>query len=228
MNITAIIVAAGNGTRMGGEINKVFLPLGQRTVIDYTIEAVSECERIDNIVIVTRECDILECMEHISCNNKRTKIVKGGKTRQQSVMCGLAEAKDSDLVVIHDGARALITPKIINDAIDDAIEFGASAVGVICKDTLKACDDCGFIEKTLDRSKTYLIQTPQIFKPELIKKAHINAKKDGFEGTDDCSLYEKYIGKIKISNGSYDNIKLTTPDDLAVAEIILRKRGLEN
>jgi len=222
--ITAIIVAAGSGTRMGGAVNKVFMPLLERSVIDYTVGAICDCDEISDIVLVTRDCDITEAMEHIKSNKKRIKIVKGGKTRQQSVYMGLKEVKNADYVVIHDGARALITSDIIEKSIEDLLKFGASAVGVPCKDTLKTVDENGFIASTLDREKTFLIQTPQNFKFAEILKAHECAIKDGFEATDDCMLYEKYIGKIKITKGSYDNIKLTTPDDLAVAEKILKNR----
>lgn len=222
--VSCIIVAAGSGTRMGGVMNKVFLPLGESTVIDHTINAFCEIDEIEDIVIVTRECDILECMDHINNPKKNFKIVKGGATRQESVYMGLSYVKNSDIVVIHDGARALIIPRLIEDVIKDAKSFGAATLGVSSKDTLKVIDDDGFIKETLDREKVYNIQTPQVFKTEDIIKAHEKAIKDGFMGTDDCSLYEKYIGKIKITKGSYDNLKLTTPEDMEIAENILKKR----
>lgn len=217
MKITAIIVAAGNGTRMGGVINKVFLPLGEEAVIEHTLNTFSSCSMIDDIILVTRESDIELCK-----NFKGIKVIAGGKTRQESVYNGLNEAESADIVVIHDGARALITKEIIENAIEDAKKYGASAVGVPCKDTLKSVDENGFIKATLDRDSTYQIQTPQIFKREEILKAHIMAISDNFLGTDDCSLYEKYIGKIKVTKGSYDNIKLTTPDDMIIAKNILK------
>ena len=168
--ITAIIAAAGSGTRMGGKINKVFMPLGEGTVIGHTAEA-------------------------------------------------------SEMVVIHDGARSLILPETVTRTIMDAHTFGAAAAGVLCKDSLKRVNSDGFIEETIDRQSTYLIQTPQIFRTEDILKAHEMAIKDGFVATDDCALYEKYIGKIKVTEGSYENIKLTTPEDMIVAENILKRRN---
>lgn len=216
MKITAIIVAAGNGTRMGGVINKVFLPLGEKTVIEHTLNTFRSCSIIDEIILVTRECDIELCKDF------GVKVIVGGKTRQESVYNGLNEAKDADFVVIHDGARALITKEIIENAIEDAKKYGASAVGVSSKDTLKSVDEDGFITATLDREFTYHIQTPQIFKREEIIKAHEMAISDNFLGTDDCSLYEKYMGKVKVTRGSYDNIKLTTPEDMFVAKNILK------
>lgn len=222
--ISCVIVCAGSGTRMGGEINKVFLPLGESTVIDHTINAIAQVFEISEIVLVTRECDILECMEHIKNTSKNIKIIKGGKTRQESVYNGLLCVKDSDIVAIHDGARALVLPQTVKAVIEDAKKFGASTVGVSSKDTLKLVDEDGFIKETLDREKIFNIQTPQVFNTKEIIKAHEKAIKDGFSATDDCALYEKYIGKVKITEGRYDNIKLTTPDDMETAENILKKR----
>ena len=219
MKICAIIVAAGNGTRMGGVKNKVFLELGGKTVIEHTLDTFKKCKLIDDIILVTRECDIELCKGF-----GNIKVIAGGKTRQESVYLGLCEAKDADIVAIHDGARALISCDVIENAINDAKKYGASAVGVSSKDTLKMLDENGFIIKTLDRESTYQIQTPQIFKKQEIKKAHEMAIKDGFIGTDDCSLYEKYIGKIRVTKGSYDNIKLTTPEDMVIAANILENR----
>lgn len=222
--ITAIIVAAGRGTRMGGEINKIFMPLGESTVIAHTVEAISKCSKINDIIIVTRGCDVLECMEHTQHCDKRIRIVRGGETRQESVYKGLLEAADADIVVIHDGARALILSETVERTIMDAQTFGAAASGVMCKDTLKRIDTDGFIADTVDRETTCLIQTPQIFLRADILKAHEHALDEGFLATDDCALYEKYIGRVKVTEGRYDNIKLTTPEDMAIAEIILKRR----
>lgn len=228
MRITAVIVAAGRGTRMGGEKNKVFMRLGDSTVIGNTISAVSKCAQINDIVLVTRACDVLECMDNTQDCSKRIRIVAGGDTRQESVYKGLLAAEGADIVVIHDGARALITPEIITRTIMDAVTFGAAAAGVICKDTLKKIDSDGFIEETIDRQSAVLIQTPQIFTRAEILKAHELAERDGFSATDDCAVYEKYIGKVKVTEGSYENIKLTTPEDMEVAENILNRRNNRN
>ena len=219
MKISCIIVAAGSGTRMGGQINKVFMPLGESTVIDHTVNAFSQVEEISDIILVTRECDIELCKKF---NN--IKVIKGGKTRQEAVYNGLMCVENSDIVLIHDGARALILPETIKAVIEDTKKYGAAAVGVSSKDTLKQVDDEGFIKKTLDREKIFNIQTPQVFNTKEIIKAHKKAIKDGFSETDDCALYEKYIGRVKITEGRYDNIKLTTPDDMVTAENILKKR----
>lgn len=225
MKITAVIVAGGKGTRMGADKNKVFLKIMDKEVLFYTISAFENNSRTDNIIIVTGKNDMDECIQLVQTYrfNKVTVITEGGATRQQSVMRGLMKA-DGDIVLIHDGARALVTDEEINNSIDDCIKYGASAVGVTCKDTLKNADNSGFISGTVDRESTYLIQTPQVFYLKEILSLHKKAVSEGFEATDDCMIAERYGVKIKISAGSYDNIKLTTPEDMIIGEGILRKR----
>ena len=223
--ITAVIVAAGSGTRMGGKINKVFMPLGDSAVIDYAVEAAADCKLVDDIVIVTRECDVLECMEHIQHIKKSVKIVKGGATRQDSVRFGLSEAAGADFVAIHDGARALVTPGIFSEVIKEAKIYGAAACGTAVTDSLKKVNSDGFITETVRRENIYAIQTPQVFDYNKILFAHQKAAADGFFATDDCALYEKYVGKVRFVEGSYENIKLTTPEDMIIAENILKKRN---
>lgn len=225
MKVTAIIVAAGKGSRMGAKQNKVFLRIANATVLEYTISTFAAHSQIDDIIIVTRECDIDKCKKLIKYIKKPVKIVSGGETRQASVLCGLKVAQDTDIAVIHDGARAMVTETIISAAISGALQYSAAAAGVLSKDSLKRADDEGFILATIDRSSTYLIQTPQVFHCEEILRAHNMALADGFSATDDCALYEKYIGRIKITEGSYDNIKLTTPEDMVIAKNILKNSG---
>lgn len=226
MKTTAIIVAAGRGSRMGAGKNKVFLSIGNRTVLEYTLSTFASCADITNIVVVTGENDIEKCRRLVRRIRKPVTVIKGGNTRQRSVLCGLSAAKDADIAVIHDGARSLVTHEIITSTIENAKKYGAAAAGVPCKDTLKSSDGDGFIAATLDRESTYLIQTPQTFAYRDILKAHIIAERDGFSATDDCALYEKYIGRVKITPGSYDNIKLTTPEDMVIAKNILKNSGM--
>lgn len=228
MKITAIIVAGGKGKRMGAGENKVFLKLLGREMLYYTVLAFENNSKTDNIVIVTSKDDMDRCRMLVDKYgfNKVTCITEGGAERQNSVMNGL-EATDGDIVLIHDGARALITDKEINDAIDACISFGASAVGVRCKDTLKRVDDNGVIVETLDRESTYAVQTPQVFYKDKIFDMHKKALNEGFTATDDCMIAERYGIQIKLAEGSYDNIKLTTPEDIAVAEQILKGRGVK-
>lgn len=227
LKICAVIVAAGSGKRMGARENKVFLELMEKPVLAYTLSAFQVCDIIDNIVIVTRECDMDICRELVKKYDidKVSVIVTGGATRQESVYNGLkAVEPDTDIIAVHDGARALIEPECIAEVVENAIRCGASAVGVKSKDTLKMTDADMFIISTVDRESVYNIQTPQTFKTDIIMSAHEYAREHGIEATDDCALVEMRGGKIKITEGSYDNIKLTTPEDLSVAENILKRR----
>lgn len=223
MSITAVIVAGGRGARMGAGKNKILMPLLNKPMLSYTLLAFSGCDDIDEIVIVTAACDIAECRRIANGIGKVRAVTEGGATRQQSVMAGLKEAT-GDIVLIHDGARALITETEIKNTLADCIEYGAAAVGVPCKDTLKTSDADGFISGTIDRGSTYLIQTPQAFYRKEILTLHEKACHDGFEATDDCMIAEHYGVRVKITAGSYDNIKLTTPEDIVMAEQILKKR----
>lgn len=224
-SITAVIVAGGKGTRMKAGINKVFLKLLEKEIILHTISAFDNNRLISDIVLVTD--DIEKCRNLIAEEDfsKPITVVSGGATRQQSVYNGIQKA-DGEFVAIHDGARALITDDEITAVINDCIKYGCAALGVKCKDTLKSADEDGFICATIDRNVTYNIQTPQVFNKEMILVAHMKAREDGFEATDDCAVVEHFGGRIKITEGSYENIKITTPEDMAVAENILQKRGL--
>lgn len=220
--VTALIVAGGIGKRMGKDINKVFLPLAGKTIIEHTLNAFFCSDCVDETVIVTRREDIEECCR-LFCNaKKKVRIFEGGKTRQESVYNGLKEIKEG-IVAIHDAARALIDTQAIEKSVDACEKYGAAAVGVSCVDTLKKADEEGFITQTVERNGIYRIQTPQTFRINDIKYAHERAIKERFEATDDCGLYEKYIGKIKIVEGKSSNIKITFPEDLIFAETILKK-----
>ena len=225
MKVTVIIAAGGKGTRIGAGKNKVFLKLLDKEVLYYTISAFENNKNIDDIIVVTAEADIGDCEKLINRYNftKIAKIIKGGKTRQESVIKGLREC-DGDIVLIHDGARAFVTDTEIDNTISDCIKYGAAAAGVKCKDTLKISSG-GFIKETVDRENTYLIQTPQAFQRKEILSLHEKAFAEGLEATDDCMIAEHYGVKIKISEGSYDNIKLTTPEDMIIGESILKERG---
>lgn len=215
---SAVIVAAGMGKRMGAGINKAYLLLGGKTILEQTVTVFENCRKIEEIVVVTDDTE--KCRELLKSFKKVTKIVLGGATRQDSVKNGL-KACPGEFVAIHDGARALITAEKIEKVIEDAEKFGAAALGVKCKDTLKVSDEDGFIAKTLDRDWIYQIQTPQVFKRTEIEAAH---SKINSELTDDCAVMEIVGKKVKITEGSYENIKITTPEDLIIAEKILEKR----
>lgn len=224
MVVTAVIVAGGKGTRMGAERNKVFIPISGREMLDYTLSAFEENEHINKIVVVTASTDLSACKHIAEKYSKVCCVTEGGATRQQSVMAGLKKA-EGDIVLIHDGARALVGRAEIDGVISDCIKYGAAAVGVPCKDTLKTADKDGFIQGTVDRETTYLIQTPQAFYLDEIVKLHERACADGFSATDDCMIAERYGKRVKITLGSYENIKLTTPEDIEIAEKIIIRRN---
>lgn len=220
--ISAVITAAGRGTRMGAAGNKVFLKIGNKTVLEHTAAAFFECGDVDEIIITAAPLEIARCEELFKSAPKPVKTVMGGASRQESVKNGIAAAS-GEIVLIHDGARALITPELIKKAADACREYGAAALGVPVKDTVKKIGGEGFIEKTLDRDFIYLAQTPQAFYRDLIWKAHKLAF--GNCATDDCALAEAAGERVKMVMGSYENIKLTTPEDMVTAEAILKKRG---
>lgn len=223
MEMSVIIAAGGKGTRMGAEKNKVFLKLCGRKIIAWTIEVFEKNPLVKDIVVVTGENEIKECGELVKrCGfEKVSAIVLGGATRRESVANGLKYVK-SAFTAVHDAARAFVTEKVICDTASDAEKYGAAAPGVLCKDTIKISDKDGFVESTPERNRLYMIQTPQIFETELLKAAH--AQPMNAEATDDCMLVENIGHKVKISAGSYENIKLTTPEDMLTGEMILKRR----
>lgn len=224
MSNVAIILGAGNGTRMKSEKSKLLLEIGSKTVIERSVEAFLSVSDIDEIIVVAREQDIDIYSELLT--DERISFVIGGATRQQSVKNAVETVDDAHLIVIHDGARPLIKCEDIEKTIRAAEEFSAAAVGVFVKDTIKIVDKQGFVESTPDRSTLFAVQTPQIFDFDLYKNAMKKADEQGLDFTDDCQLVELCGGKVKMVEGSYSNIKITTPDDIALAENLLKNEGL--
>lgn len=223
--VSAVIVSAGNSTRMGG-INKQFLELDGAPVIVNTINMFQRCQMIDEIIIVTRESDIDEIANLVEKYNftKVFNIVPGGETRQLSVYEGVtATSNIADLVVIHDGARPLVTLKVIEETIKIAAEYGAAATGVKVKDTVKVVDDKDNIVDTPDRAYMRFIQTPQVFDKRLYLEA-VNTVENSKNFTDDCMLIEAFGKTVKFVDGDYENIKITTPEDVELAENYLNRR----
>lgn len=222
----AIIVAAGNSTRMGS-ISKQLMPLCDIPVIIRTISAFENSEIIDNIVIVCRQEDISLISGYIKKYKlkKVFKIVKGGSTRQQSVEAGIREAKiTAEYFAIHDGARPLITEQEITASVKDCIKYKASALAVPVKDTIKIIGHDNFIKSTPQRSLLWAVQTPQVFERNLYLKALEKAKNENMDYTDDCQLVEHIGTKVHLCTGTYTNIKLTTLEDVYIAESILKSR----
>lgn len=217
----AIIMAAGKGKRMKSDINKQFILLKDRPILAYTIDKFQKSQSIDEIIIVAASDEIDFCRNEIVYKygfNKVKKIVCGGKERQNSVMNGLMAATESDIVLIHDGARPFVDDRIISDGIKYAEIYGGAACGMAPKDTIKVRSNEGFSEKTLDRSRLFCVQTPQCFRYEDILKAHVYAKEKNIPATDDTMVFEMLGNKVYLYEGSYNNIKITTPEDLYSAE----------
>lgn len=216
----AVIVAAGNASRMGG-IDKVMAALGGEPMVKRTVRAFQDCDAVSEIVIVTREDLILPITELCAAYGKVTAVVAGGKTRQESVGNGLnALSKDVKLAAIHDGARPLITWQLIDCCIRAANTYGAAAPAVPVKDTMKTVEG-GIVVSTPERAKLRAVQTPQVFDYDLLRGALKKAYEDGAEVTDDCSAVERLGMKIKIVEGDEKNLKVTTPMDLKIAEMLL-------
>lgn len=224
MSNVAIILGAGNSTRMKSEKSKLLLEIGSKTVIQRSVEAFLSVSDIDEIIVVARQQEIELYSELLE--DERISFVIGGATRQQSVKNAVETVDNAHLIVIHDGARPLVKCEDIEKTIRAAEEFSAAAVGVYVKDTIKVVDSEGFVQSTPDRSTLFAVQTPQIFNFELYKSAMQRAEEQGLDFTDDCQLIELCGGKVKMIEGSYSNIKITTPDDIALAENLLKNEGL--
>ncbi len=222
---TAVIVAGGTASRMGG-VDKILLPLDGVPTIVRSISAFEECESVHNIVVVLRKDIVNEVQNLIEKHGfkKVTDLQEGGDTRAESVKSGIAACGlDTDIVLIHDGARPLVTSQIIESVKEAAEFYGAAAPAVPLKDTVKIVDTSGEIVETPDRSSMVAIQTPQGFKMSLYKDALNKNQDSGI--TDDCQLLERMGQSVYTVEGSYENIKITTPEDIEIAEGILRKRG---
>ena len=223
---TAVIVAAGKGKRMGTEISKQFLPLRGKEILTHTVEKFEAAKEIRDIVLVTGQDSLQDVRDMVQEYNwkKVVSVVAGGKERQDSVWNGLqAVSEDTEIVLIHDGVRPFVTEEILNDSIETAMEMGGCVAGVPAKDTIKVCNEENIAVATPDRSTLWQIQTPQTFRRELILQAYMQAKEDGFVGTDDASLAEHSGYPVKVIMGSYRNIKITTREDLLVGEAFLKE-----
>jgi 2-C-methyl-D-erythritol 4-phosphate cytidylyltransferase len=223
--VCSVIAAAGRGTRMNIQVNKQYVDICGIPLLARTLGIFQNSKLIDEIVLIVNEEDFIYCKQEIVDKYNFTKVssmVTGGNNRQDSVRNGLSEVSgDTDIVLIHDGARPFIKEYSIAESIKAAYEYGAASVAVPVKDTIKRADSSGFVQETLDRNELWLIQTPQAFKYSLILEAHKKALEDGFYGTDDAVLAERLGHKLKLVMGSYDNIKITTIEDLLIAESII-------
>ena len=230
MRTAAVVPGAGAGARMNRTMPKQYLPLGGKPIIARTLESLDRTPIIDEILLVldAKEFDYFrrEVMKPRRWK-KPCRLVEGGLTRQQSVYNGLKEIKeDFDLVLIHDAVRPFIEEETIMEIIAQAAIHGAAAAAVPATDTIKKTDRDGFISGTVPRDGLWAVQTPQAFRREIILRAHEQAVKDGFIATDDASLVERIGLRVKIVESSRWNFKITTAEDLVVAEGILRELNL--
>ena len=223
---TAIVLAAGSGKRMQTKVHKQYLDLLGKPVLYYALKAFED-SAVDEIILVTGKGEISYCQTEIVDRygfKKVTHIVEGGKERYHSVYEGLKCAAGADYVLIHDGARPFVTEEILKRGLQKVKETGACVIGMPSKDTVKLSDEEGYVKETPNRKCVWTIQTPQIFSYSLIREAHDSIRqKDMSKITDDAMVVEQETGaKVALAEGSYQNIKITTPEDLDIAEAFLK------
>jgi 2-C-methyl-D-erythritol 4-phosphate cytidylyltransferase len=221
--VSAIIVAAGQSQRMNG-LDKMLAPLAGKPVLAWSIEALQKSKRVDSIVLVNNQKN-LEPVRCLVLDQKWTKVAEvclGGQRRQDSVAAGLRLLKDCRWVIVHDGARPLLTQDLIDRGLKAADETGAAVAGVPVTDTIKMADEELTVIETPPRGRLWAIQTPQVFRFDILDSAYQQMQEDV---TDDASLVELSGQRVKLYMGSYDNIKITTPRDLALAEFLIREHG---
>lgn len=226
MAYEVIIPAAGQGKRMGAGKNKLLLQLNDIPVLIHTLKVFEKDEKCDGIILVISPQDEEEFNKLLKSHEitKVSALVHGGKERQHSVYNGLKAASSEGIILVHDGARPFIDVQFIHQLVEVAAEHGAAVVAVPVKDTIKRVEHNEVIE-TVDRSSLWAIQTPQAFRISILRAAHLHALESNFLGTDEASLVERIAHPVKIVEGNYDNIKLTTKEDLYFAEAILKKMG---
>jgi 2-C-methyl-D-erythritol 4-phosphate cytidylyltransferase len=222
---TAIVLAAGRGKRMQSNIQKQYLLIHDKPVIFYALQAFEQ-SAVDEVILVAGADEVDYCRDEIVYKygfQKVTKVVAGGAERYDSVYCGLSAASDCDYVLIHDGARPFVTPELINANIECVKKENACVTAVLSKDTVKIGNQDGSIESTPNRANVWIIQTPQSFEYHLLKQAYEKRKAANDEKvTDDAMVVEKYMQrKIKLLQGDYRNIKITTPEDLIIAQALV-------
>ncbi|MFH1563533.1 MAG: 2-C-methyl-D-erythritol 4-phosphate cytidylyltransferase [Nitrospirota bacterium] len=232
MKVVAILAAGGKGIRLDNQTPKPFIMLNHHPLIYYSLKMLSASALIDYILVVVEREHIAYCQREIVEKYRFTKVnkvVEGGEERQDSVYNGLKElSPETELVLIHDGARPFVSLPLIEETITAAQESGAAIPGLTPVDTIKSINGGQWIEETLDRESLVMIQTPQVFKYELLKDAYEKAYQDNFYATDDALLIRRLGGRVKLVKGDYENIKITVPHDLLVAKTILKLRNGKN
>jgi len=224
---SVIIVAAGQGVRMGADVPKQFLELGGKPVLAHTLMVFDHSSEVEHIVLCLPDSEIDFCRSDILTSlglKTPISLVAGGQRRQDSVYNALKTLEGDHIVLIHDGVRPFVTQDIIKACIEGAVQWGACIPTIAVTDTLKRVDADGCIQQTVSRKGLHMAQTPQAFRLSVIKPAHQTARENGWLVTDDASLVERMGLTVRVIPGSPHNIKITTPEDLRRAEAILRKR----
>ncbi|GIO10345.1 2-C-methyl-D-erythritol 4-phosphate cytidylyltransferase [Brevibacillus reuszeri] len=225
MSTGVVIVAAGSGKRMGGQRNKLWLPLAGEPILAHTVRLFATHRDVDHIVLVVNEQDHADVREWLRKEAIQLTVVLGGAERQDSVRNGLgALSENCTYVLVHDAARPFVTREQISDMIKQVKQDQATIMAVPVKDTIKVVGVTGIVEATPARESLWAVQTPQAFRMSLLREAHEAAQRAGKVGTDDAMLVEWLGHSVTVVQGSYENIKITTPDDLWFGEEILRKR----
>jgi len=232
-HVTAVIAAGGSGSRMGAGTNKQYLDLLGKPLLAHTLEVFQLSGLVMDVAVVVPAKDKEYCVQNIIKPFGFTKVrtvVAGGMERQESVFNGLMNLPaEGEFVAVHDGARPLLLPEVLEKVIRAAFDFGCAAAAVPVKDTIKVSDDSGFIVSTPERDRLWSVQTPQVFKKDILVRAHAEGRKNATLATDDAALVEKLGLPVKLVQASYENIKVTTPEDLELAALILeRRRRYEN
>lgn len=230
MFVSVIIPAAGVGSRMNSDKKKQFIELQGRPILDYTLTVFQEHDHVDEIILVTTSDEIEYCTKEIvekGDYHKVSQVIVGGSTRQESVHKGLAVVNPlAEYVLVHDGVRPFIEGYLIDELLKEVVHHQAVILGVPVKDTIKRVSNEGIVEETPERARLYAVQTPQAFNKSELEKVHREAEEKDYLGTDDASLIEEFSQQpVKVIMGSYNNIKVTTPEDLIFGERILNKKS---
>ena len=230
MSVCAVVPAGGTGIRMGGTVPKQFLELNGKPILYYTLKTLQDCGIISELILVVPEKEYDNaCTDWLGKPEIVTKVVVGGEKRQDSVYNGFCElSPQTEIVLVHDGVRPFLSHQMIQESVDAAREYGAAITAIPVNDTIKKVDDSGLVSKTVDREGLWRVQTPQVFRYELLEEAFKKANCEKFYGTDEGTLIE-HLGKpVKVVEGSEQNIKITHPEDLRMSEIFISKAFPEN
>lgn len=223
--ICVLIPAAGEGSRLESAVKKPYLTLAQKPILARTIQQFEQNTAVDEIFVIVNEADFEICNTTVLepyAFQKVRRLVAGGATRQLSVYNGIRSLPaDTDFVIVHDGARPFVTDETIFACLDAAAEWGAAVAAVPAKETIKIANAEGFIVETPNRERLWTVQTPQVFRKSLLAEAHQTAEEKQLTATDDASLVEQLGYPVKLVKGSYANLKITTPEDLRIAEAFL-------